>query len=325
MKRDDANPGRLAAYCGEGQCVEAIAALEQLVRNQPANPELHHQLGICYSGACRPHALVSIRLAVSYFERALSLIGSAGPPLTRAKYLDSLGNACLQDRRPEAAIPYLNQAAGLYALLELKDDWAREQYNLGAAWCDAPPNVPRKWQLAVEHYRQALTVRSRERDPQRFAATVQNLGTAYRELEGDRGANVRQAIACYRRAMRVYRRGSSPAQHAALHNNLGNAYLSLPGSPGATRRNIRRALRHFARALEIRRRDRRLFDYAATQLNRGQAYAKQAELDRGAGFDEAVRCFREAEECFLACRDSEHAAAAHSELAKIETASKVKR
>lgn len=295
--------------------------MEELVRNHAANPELHHQLGLSYSGACRPHALGNIRVAVSYFERALSLIGSAGPFPLQAKYLDSLGNACLKDNRPEAALLHLSEAAELYATLELRDDWAREQYNLGNAFCDVrEADVPRRWQLAIEHYIRALAVRTKEHDPVRFAATVQNLGTAYRELpEGDRGSDVGAAIGCYRCALGVYRSGSFPAQYAALHNNLGNAYLYLPGAPDATRRNIRRALWHFERALEIRQRDRRPCDYAATQFNRGQAYARQAELDPGAGFDEAVHCFREAEECFLACRDSEHASAAHAALARLDT------
>ncbi len=152
-----------------------------------------------------------------------------------------------------------------------------------------------------------------------LAATVQNLGTAYRELpDGDRATNVRAAIAYYGCAIRVYRHDSFPAEHAALHNNLGNAYQCLPGSPDATRRNIRRALLHFEHALKIRQRARRPCDYAATQFNRGQAYAKQAELDPGTGLDKAVCCLREAEECFLFCRDSEHAAAAHAELASLD-------
>ena len=276
MKRDDARLGLIASHCQHGQCVAAISVLEELVREQPANPELHRQLGMCYSGVCRSHALVSLPVSISYLQHAVASIGPAGPPRIRAEYLDSLGNACLGDHRPEAAIPYLTEAAELYATLGLVDEWAREQYNLGNAFCDIPQSdAPRKWQLAVEYYRQALTVRTRERDPVRYAATVQNLGTAYRELpDGDHASNVRAAIGYYGRAIRVYQHDSFPAQHAALHNNLGNAYLCLPGSTDATRRNIRRALLHFERALEIRQRDRRPCDYAATQFNRGQALRK---------------------------------------------------
>lgn len=318
MKRDDARLRLVASHCQDGQCVEAISALEELVRDQPANAELHHQLGICYSGSGRQHGLVSIAISISYLQQAAALIGSGGPPRIRAKYLDSLGNACLQDHHPDTAIPFLAEAAELYATLGLADDWAREQYNLGNAFCEVPrADAPRKWQLAVEHYRQALTVRTRLCDAVRYAATVQNLGTAYRELpDGDRATNVRAAIGYYGCAIRVYRPDRFPAQHAALHNNLGNAYLCMPGSTDATRRNVRRALLHFEHALEIRQRTRLPCDYAATQFNRGQAFAKQAELGLGAGLDEAASCFREAEDCFLLCRDSEHA---HAALARVRT------
>jgi tetratricopeptide (TPR) repeat protein len=321
VTRGDEQSVRVAAHCRAGRCAEAISALEEQLRDQPANPELHHQLGVCYGGACRPHNLVSMPVSIAYFERALALIGSGGPRPFRARCLDSLGNAWLESRRPAVAIPFLSQAAELYRALGLADDWAREQFNLGSALCDVPaPEAPAKWQRAIEHYRQALTVRTKERDPLRFAATVQNLGTAWRERpDGDRESNVRAAIRCYGAALRVYRRDSFPAQHAALHNNLGNAYLSLPGSAEAAQRNIRRALRHFARALEGRPRDRNPFEYAATQFNRGQAFARQAEFESGAGLSEAAGCFREAEECFRICRDAGHAAAAHRAWARTES------
>ena len=321
MERHDMRLERIGSHCREGRCPDAISLLEELVRDQPSNPQLNYQLGICYGGVCRRHELVSNPFSISYFERAVSLIDSSVPAVLRAQYLDSLGNAYLQGRRPEAAIPLLIEAAELYAALGEEDDWAREQHNLGNAFCDvSEATLSRKWQQAAEHYERALTVRTRQRDPLRYAATIQNLGTAYRERpDGDRKTNVRKAIGCYRRALLVYRSAGFPEQHAALHNNLGNAYLCLPGSPDTTRRNLRRALRHFERALETRQKDHRPCDYAATQFNRGYAYAKQAELDPGSGVYEAVRCFREAEECFLACQDSPHAAAAHLELARMES------
>ena len=321
MERDDVRLSRVASHCRNGRCTNAISALEEVVRDQPASPELNYQLGICYSGICRHHDLVSIPFSISYFERAVSLIDPDGPPVLRAQYLDSLGNARLQGGRPEAAIPTLIEAAELYAALRKEDDWAREQHNLGNAFCEVPEAIlSRKWQLAAEHYERALTIRTRQHDALRYAATIQNLGTAYRERpDGDRALNVRDAIGCYRRALLVYRSGDFPEQHAALHNNLGNAYLCLPSPPQARRRNLRRALRHFERALKVRQRDDHPCDYAATQFNRGHAYAKQAELDPGTGLCEAACCFREAEECFQVCRDSAHAAAAHAERARLET------
>ena len=184
MTWHDARLRRVASHRRNSQCVEAISATEEPVRDQPANAELYHQLGMCYSGTCSSHALLSIGVAVCYFERAVSFIGSAGPPLIGAQYLDSLGNARLQDRPPETAILYLSAAAEAYATRGLTDDWAREQFNPGNAFCDVPDSrSPRKWQFAVGH-----------------AATAQNPGSAHRErADGDRTSNVRTAITCYSR------------------------------------------------------------------------------------------------------------------------------
>lgn len=310
----------LASCCRAGRCADAISVLEEQLRKQPANPDLHHQLGICHAGACRAHELVSLPVSIAYFARALSLVGAGGTPAFRARCLDSLGNAWLEDGRPAAAIPLLSEAAELYRTLGLVEDWAREQFNLGGACCDLPvSDAPAKWQRAVAHYLQALTVRTMDRDPLHYAATLQNLGTAWRESpDGGRESNIRAAIRCYCAALRVYRRGRFPARRAALHNNLGNAYLCLAGSAESARRNVRRALRHFARALDGRERSRHPSEYAATQFNRGQAFARRAELESGTGLSEAAGCFREAEECFRICGDGEHAAAAQAALARIQ-------
>ena len=109
------------------------------------------------------------------------------------------------------------------------DDWAREQYNLGNAWCEVPEaECPAKWEKAIAHYKQALLIRTRENDAERYAATVQNLGTAYRELKtGERVANLCNAIRCFHQALRALPGAVHAKKRADLHNNLGNAYASL--------------------------------------------------------------------------------------------------
>ncbi len=303
-------------HCRGGHCEEAISALEGLLLDQPANPELHHQLGICYSGACGSHRLVSIRVAISYLEHAISLVGPAGPMAVRARYLDSLGNAYLSDRQAAAAMPFHGEAAEIYRRLGLLEDWAREEYNLGTAYCDLPESgAPAKWQSAIAHFRRALEVRTKEKDPIRHAVTLQNLGSAYRELScGDRPANGRAAIECYFQALRILNRASFPAQYAALHNNLGNAYLSLPGSGDEVRRNLRRALAHFGKALEVRNRAERPCDYGVTQFNRGHAYMRQADSEPAESLPKAATCFREAWECFVSCQNPTMAAVARANL-----------
>lgn len=127
--------------------------LEAAFAQQPCNAELSHQIGVCYSGGCRRHSQVSLRLAIAYFERALDLIGIHGPGEIRAKYLDSLGNAHWADGEPAAAVPLLEEAARIYQQLGLREDWARTEYNLGNACCEAAATgVPSMWNEAVGHY-----------------------------------------------------------------------------------------------------------------------------------------------------------------------------
>lgn len=236
---------RATERCINHHCEEAVSLLEEAVRLQPANSELHYRLGICHSGGCRRNSLTNPDLAVEYLRRALSLTAESKDSLICAGILDALGNAYVYSRqlpkkaRIEAALDCHRTAAALYKSKDQLDDWAREEYNQGNAWCELPEeDYPEKWERAVMHYEQALQVRTREKDPLRYAATMQNLGTAYRQLNtGDRTANVIRATDCYRRALRVYDLSAFPVQHAALYNNFGNAYLSLAMTDEKVRRS----------------------------------------------------------------------------------------
>jgi tetratricopeptide (TPR) repeat protein len=165
------------------------------------------------------------------------------------------------------------RAAAMYRAQGKLDAWAREQYNLGNAWCAVPePEFPAKWEKAIAHYEQALSIRTRQKDPERHAATLQNLGTAYRELKsGNRIANIRKAIHYFHQAMRDLRGAARAKKRADLHNNLGNAYASLAAEDHERVRNAARALRHFERALAVRSKDAWPCDYAVTQFNAGNA------------------------------------------------------
>ena len=200
------------------------------------------------------------------------------------------------------------QAATLYKAQGKLDAWAREQHNLGNAWCKvSEATVPAKWEKAIEHYEQALVIRTRQKDPERHAATLQNLGTAYRELKsGDRIANICHAIRCFHQAIRALPRAAGPKKRADLYNNLGNAYASLAAEDHESVRNAFRALQHFGRALTIRNKEAWPCDYAVTQFNAGYACL---QLARGgvaieSSLREARHCFEEAKAGFVACRQA---------------------
>jgi tetratricopeptide (TPR) repeat protein len=301
--------------CTIHRCGEAVGLWEHASSLCPADPDIHYQLGFCYAGGCGVRGLLDSEIAVYHYRRALSL-ASRQNTLARAMILGALGNAYLASARP--AMPHLlnaihcyEEAAGTYAKARRLDDWAREQYNLGNAWCEMPEaQFPAKWQKAVEHFERALSVRTRRRDAKQHAATLQNLGTAYRELKsGDRSRNIRKAIECYHQALRALRDPTPGKKRADLHHNLGNAYLTLAGAEENGRRNIPRAIRHFARALTMRTKAETPFEYAATQYSRGQAFFRLAMggIGGASSLDQARVCFVEAMDAFVLAGEIEFA------------------
>ncbi len=317
---------RATESCTRHRCEEAVSLLEEAIRSQPSNSDLHYRLGICYSGGCCQNALTNPDMAVEYLRRALSLTACSDDPLVCAGILDALGNAYVYSRqlpkkaRVEAALDCHRTAADLYKRRGELDDWAREEYNQGNAWCELPEeDYPDKWQQAIHHYELALEVRTREKDPQRHAATLQNLGTAYRQVRtGDKVANVTKATECYRRALEIYDAGAFPMQHAALYNNLGNAYLSLAATDELTRRRCALlAIEHLDEALRIRTRADHPADYAVTQYNRGQAFLLLTKDEPRKNYVEAVACFQESHDCFLLCGHAKSAKLARQQVQRV--------
>lgn len=308
------------------RCEEAVDLLEEAVRLQPANSDLHYRLGICHSGGCRHNSITNPDLAVEYLRHALSLTASSNDSLVCAGILDALGNAYACSRqlpkkaRLEAALECHRTAADLYLSRNQLEDWAREEYNQGNAWCELPEEeYPDKWQRAISHYEQALRIRTRDKNPLRYAATLQNLGTAYRQVEsGDKTANVLKATDCYRRALQVFDLSSFPVQYAALHNNFGNAYLSLAIVDEKIRRRCAyHALEHLDRALRVRTRAEYPVDFAVTQYNRGQAFLLLVGEDPQNGYVKAVGCFQEAHDCFLLCGHAKSAKTARHQVQRV--------
>lgn len=298
--------------CARHHCGQAVAFWEQASSIRPADPDIHYQLGFCYAGGCGTHDLLDPAVAIFHYRRALALSPRENI-VGRAMVLGALGNAYVSAARTGAqllsAIRCYEEAARTFAQIQRLDDWAREEFNLGNAWCEMPEDdFPEKWRRAVEHFERALSVRTRLKDSRHYVATLQNLGTAYRELKsGDRGANIRRAIECYHRAMRALREIAPDRKRADLHHNLGNAYLSLAAFGNDGVRNIRRAIRHFVRALSGRPKELSPFDYAAAQYGLGQAFLRLAECgaERVASLGEARSCFAEAAEAFSECGQSE--------------------
>jgi tetratricopeptide (TPR) repeat protein len=308
-----------AVHCAAHRCEEAIPLLEDVLRQRPGDADLCHQIGLCYSGACHRHALVSLPLAVAYLERALRIVGSGEAGGRRARYLESLGNTLRMGGEAARARRLLEESAALLERHGPRDDWARVEFNLGNMCCDlAGAGDPGLWTEAIRHYRNVLRVRREAADPLRFAATAQNLGTAYREAKhGSARERLRQAIGCYYAAFRAYAGAHLPQKLAGLHNNLGNAYLELSSHQEDGCRHVRRALGHFARALRRNSKDARPCEYAITQFNRAQGYLLLTPCGCGNCAAAAAQCFREALDGFERCGDTARAAMVARRLAAL--------
>jgi tetratricopeptide (TPR) repeat protein len=294
--------------CNAESCEKRISELQRALQDNPDDQALHYQLGICCSGLCQTHSLVSADLAREHLQFAVKAQPETVGARQRASMLNFLAITYLHSSMlPEkarllGAIDCHKKAAVLY--LEEQDfrEWARMQFNLGNAWCEVPEDdFPDKWDYAIHSYKQALLFRDGHSSANECAATLQNLGTAYRtRLRGDKSNNIKKAIGCYRRALRYWKASIEPEHWAALQNNLGNAYLSLP-SADQTKACLRarQAICHFDLALRVRTEQRDPVDYAITRLNRAQACLLLGQAGSRYWLREAQDCLHDARATFL--------------------------
>ena len=102
------------------------------------------------------------------------------------------------------------------------------------------PEGLRRLSEAVEAYRQALTVHTRDDLPQLWARTQNNLGLALGALGERQGGpeglrRLNEAVEAYRQALTVRTRDDLPQDWATTQNNLG-----ARSGPWASVRGVRR-------------------------------------------------------------------------------------
>ena len=149
---------------------------------------------------------------------------------------------------------------------------------------------------AVQAYRAALEIFSRERVPLKWAATQTYLGAALSQL-GDRKAGteqLEQAVRAFRAALEVRTRQDAPIQWATVQNNLGLA-LSRIGARNRDGERLEEAVAVFRSSLEVRTRERFPTGWALTQSNLGLALLWLGEQESGTErLAQAVAAFRAA-------------------------------
>ena len=149
---------------------------------------------------------------------------------------------------------------------------------------------------AVEAYRAALEVRTREHVPFDWAATQNNLGVALKTLgERESGTErLEQAVEACRAALEVRTREREPLRWATTQNNLGNALQTLGERESGTAR-LEQAVEAYRAALEEYTRERVPLDWAMTQNNLGNALQALGKRESGtARLERAVEAYRAA-------------------------------
>jgi MFS transporter, FSR family, fosmidomycin resistance protein len=174
------------------------------------------------------------------------------------------------------------------------DEWATERTNHGLA-CAQRLDGDRSdnWESAIAAFKDALTVWTRERNPQQWAAGCVNLGVAYRDrLAGEHEENQEQAISALTDALSVWTRERHPAEWAGASLNLGIAYWERLA--GERAENSERAIAAFEDALSVWTRDENPEDWATARLNLGIAYRERLAGNRPENRDRAISAFRDA-------------------------------
>ena len=166
---------------GVGDFAEAVACYQKLLRLQPAQAEVHYQIGVSF------HNQNSLAEAAAAYRRAVELRPD------HAEAHNNLGVILEGQGQWEQAAACYQEA------LRLRPDYADAHNNLGVVF-----NRQGRFQEAAACYQRAISARPR------YAQAHSNLGNALRQL-GLR----KEAIACYQEALRLQ------PNYADAHYNLG--------------------------------------------------------------------------------------------------------
>jgi tetratricopeptide (TPR) repeat protein len=271
------------------------------------------RLGERESGSTR------VEEAVAAFREALTEWTQERVPLQWAATHDNLGSALFRLGEHESGTARLEQAVAAYhaALTERTQErvpleWAMTQQNLGNAFStlgereSGQEESIRHLEAAVAAYRAALTERTRERVPLKWAMTQNNLGNALKML-GERESRqdesirrLKEAVAAHHAALTERPRERVPLQWATTQNNLGAALASLGERESRQDEAIRRlveAVKAYRAALTERTRERVPRDWAMTQFNLAAALSALGERESG-----RERSIRHLEEAVVAYR-----------------------
>ena len=146
---------------------------------------------------------------------------------------------------------------------------------------------------AIGGFEAALTVITREKDPDRWAAAQNNLANAFgKRLRGEQADNREMAIAHIEAALSVFSRESQPEQWAQAQNNL--AIASLGRMRGDVADNQEKAIACLQAALTVFTPVATPQLWAQAQHNLGKVYADRVRGERASNRQQAIASFKQA-------------------------------
>ncbi|NWG21729.1 MAG: hypothetical protein HXY39_15595 [Chloroflexi bacterium] len=125
--------------------------------------------------------------------------------------------------------------------------------------------------LAIQHYRQALSLLAGSGLDDVRAHAWLSLGMLYQECAGGQRAPMLEAVKCYQEALRFFSRAMYPEMYALAQNNLALAYLAMPLTEASDQLRMAIAVQSLREALTVFTREGHPQLWSSTCLNLANA------------------------------------------------------
>jgi CHAT domain-containing protein len=165
---------------------------------------------------------------------------------------------------------------------------AEVQFGVGSAYVSRLRGVRSdNLEKGIAHLEAALTVFTRDADPQVWARAHNNIGIAYwGRIQGERADSQENAIAHFEQALEVFSRETAEREWAQLQNNLAVVYLQRIRGDRAG--NQEKAIAHLEAALTVFTRETEALLWAQAQVNLGVAYSSRVQGERADNREKAI-------------------------------------
>ncbi|GAB4417924.1 MAG: hypothetical protein Fur0044_13730 [Anaerolineae bacterium] len=255
-------------------------------------------------------------------ERAIGLLAEAvqaarpSSPVFAAQLLGTLAETKYNLLGPgPALIQQYQEAIRLLESADLAETRAELWLNLGIVYQDMAQGRRGPLLEAAKCYQKALSVLTREAQPEAYALAQTNLALAYLAMplqEASDQLRMGIAVQSLREALKVYTPETHPEQWASAQLNLANAYQYLPSAH--PEENLAQAVELYEEILAVRRPESDPVGYARVLANQGNALAHLGI------FVHAAPKLEEARRLFQAQGESEAALSVNDLLAEVKAA-----